>query len=161
MNYFLQVLLAMLLLGLSGCSMKREISSSEAYLVTIKTSKMALSDTGFLNQAKGYAQLQVFSAGSLLFHLEMTEEMCLNGRCLEKRDFNKHFFGVEHYESLMNDIIDKKPVYNGQNQLNTREGFSQEIHLPEADIFYKIEGDTRYFKDNKNGVLLRLKPLQP
>ena len=161
LKLLLHALLLVSVIGLSGCGIKHEISTSKAYLVTIKTPQRALSDTGFLNQADGYTQLQVFNAGTLLFNLEMTHEICLDGRCLEKREFNKYFFGVEHYETLMNDIIDKKELYSGQNRVDTAEGFSQEIHLKNADIVYKIEGDTRYFKDTKNSVLFRLKPLQP
>lgn len=144
---------------LCGCSVKQEIHSSKPYLITIKTPQMAFSDAGFLNQGNNYTQLQIFSAGTLLLNLEMSESVCLDGSCLNKLSFNKRFFGTEHYESILNDIVHKKPLFNGVNYLKTATGFSQEIDSKEASIVYKVEGDIRFFKDTKNGVLIRLKPL--
>lgn len=159
MNYFLHVMMFMVLFGLSGCSIKHEITASHAYLITIKTPQMALSDTGFLNQGKGYTQLQIFNAGSVLFNLEMNDTICLDGTCLEKEAFNKRFFGTEHYATLMEDIVSKKALYEGKNRVSLPLGFTQKIDLPTAYIEYRVEGDMRYFKDSKNGILIRLRPL--
>lgn len=161
MKKSLHVMMFLAIFIVSGCGIKQEISSSKAYLVTIKTPQMALSDTGFLNQGKEYAQLQIFSAGAVLFHLEVSKRICLDGRCLEKIEFNKHFFGTEHYAELMNDIIAKNALYDGVNRQETVDGFSQEIHLPQTSIVYRVQGDARYFKDSKQGILLRLTPLNP
>jgi len=156
----LHVTIFMLSIILCGCSVKHNIRSSEPYLITIKTPQMAFSDTGFLNQGDNYTQLQIFSAGSVLLNLEMSERVCLDGSCLDKLSFNKRFFGTEHYENILSDIVYKKPLFDGVNHLQTATGFSQEIDSKEASIVYKVEGDTRFFKDTKNGVLIRLKPLQ-
>jgi hypothetical protein len=66
-------------LFLSGCATKQEITSSETYVITIKNKQIALSDTGFINQGKDYTNVQIFSAGSVLFNLEMMgSNICLN-----------------------------------------------------------------------------------
>lgn len=145
---------------LAGCSTKHTIRLSEPYLITIKTSQMAFSDTGFLNQGDNYTQLQIFSAGSVLLNLEMSDTICLDGSCFDKLAFNKRFFGAEHYETLLSDIVSKKPLFNGINYIQTQAGFSQTITLKEATIVYSVEGNIRSFKDTTNGVLIRLKPLQ-
>ncbi len=159
MKYALHVMMFMALLGLSGCSVKHEISTSHAYLITIKTPQIALLDTGFLNQGKGYTQLQIFNAGTLLFNLEMNDTICLDGACLEKKAFNERFFGTEHYPTLMEDIVLKKALYEGKNRVNFESGFTQDIELPSTHIEYRVDGETRYFKDRKNGVMIRLKAL--
>ena len=159
MKCFLHVMIFIALLSLSGCSVKHEITTSHTYLITIKTPQMALSDTGFLNQGTGYTQLQIFNAGSVLFNLEMNDTICLDGTCLEKEDFNRRFFGTEHYATLMEDIVSKKALYEGKNRVSLPLGFTQKIDLPTAHIEYHVEGDMRYFKDSKNGVLIRLRPL--
>lgn len=155
----LHVILLALVLGISGCSIKQEITSSTPYLVTIKTHEIGLLDTGFLNKGNHYTQLQIFSAGTVLFNLEMQDTMCLDGKCFDKLDFNKRFFGTEHYAELMQDIVDKKPLYGGRNMVVTPQGFSQEIVLDEAKITYKVEGDDGLFKESKKGILIRLKAL--
>jgi len=160
MKKTLHVSFLCMLLLFSGCSVKQTIHTSEPYLITIKTPQMAFSDTGFLNQGTNYMQLQIFSAGRVLLNLEMGETICLDGSCLDKKAFNKRFFGAEHYETLLQDIVMKKPLFEGMHSVQTASGFSQEIDAKDASIVYRVEGDTRYFKDSKNGVLIRLKPLQ-
>ena len=159
MKYFFHVMIYITLILLSGCSVKQSIMLSQPYLITIKTPQMALSDTGFLNQGKAYTQLQIFNAGSVLFNLEMGDTICLDGRCFEKEDFNRRFFGTEHYATLMEDIVLKKALYEGKNHVSLPLGFTQKIELPTAHIEYRVEGDMRYFKDSKNGILIRLRPL--
>lgn len=159
MKFFLHVMMFITLIFFSGCSVKQPITLSQPYLITIKTPQMALSDTGFLNQGTGYTQLQIFNAGSVLFNLEMSHTICLDGTCLDKEDFNKRFFGTEHYATMMEDIVNKKALYEGRNKILHPTGFSQTIDLPTSQIEYRVEGDMRYFKDSKNGILLRLRPL--
>ena len=150
----------LLLIFLSGCAVKQTIHSSETYVITIKNKQVALSDTGFINQGDHYTNVQIFTAGSVLFNLEITgNNICLDGHCLDKLSFNQQFFQVEHYASLMQEIIAKQPIYEGRNIRQTSTGFEQEIALPNSHIVYKVEGSHLTFRDTKNGILIRLKPL--
>ena len=148
------------LLFLSGCALKQEITSSETYVITIKNKHVALSDTGFINHGNDYTNVQIFTAGSALFNLEiMGTTICLDGRCMDKLAFNQQFFQEEHYAELMQEIIAKKPIYEGQNLLQTSSGFEQEIERSNSHLIYKVEGANLTFRDTKNGILIRLKPL--
>lgn len=150
----------LLLLFLSGCATKQEITSSETYIITIKNKQIALSDTGFINQGKDYTNVQIFSAGSVLFNLEMMgNNICLDGRCMDKLAFNQQFFQEEHYAKLMQEIIAKQPIYEGKNLHQTSNGFDQELELPNSHLIYKVEGSNLTFRDMKNGILMRLKQL--
>jgi hypothetical protein len=147
-------------LFLSGCATKQEISSSETYVITIKNKQIALSDTGFINQGKDYTNVQIFSAGSVLFNLEMMgSNICLDGKCMDKLSFNQQFFQQEHYAGLMQDVIAKVPIYESKNLKQTSTGFEQEFELANSHIIYRVEGQNLTFRDTKNGILLRLKPL--
>ena len=159
MKKLLSVTLFVLIL-LSGCSMKQEIDSSETYLITIKNKQMALSDTGFINHGKNYTNVQIFSAGSVLFNLEiMGSNICLDGRCLDKRAFNQQFLYQEHYAELMEEVIAREPIYEGKNLQKNSNGFEQDLVLNASHIFYKVEGENLTFRDTKNGILIRLKQL--
>ena len=148
------------LLFLSGCALKQEITSSETYVITIKNKHVALSDTGFINHGNDYTNVQIFTAGSALFNLEiMGSTICLDGRCLDKLAFNEQFFQEEHYAELMQEIIAKKPIYEGLNLLQTSSGFEQEIDRSNSHLIYTVQGQTLSFRDTKNGILIRLKPL--
>jgi len=155
----LHVIILLILIVFGGCSIKHQITQSEPYLITIKTPQMAFSDTGFLNQADNYTQLQIFSAGTLLLNLEMQESICLDGTCMDALAFNNRFFGTEHYAQLLHDIVHKKPLYEGRNYSKTDSGFTQDILLPSAHILYRVEGDVRTFKEAQHSILIRLRPL--
>ncbi|AFL67478.1 hypothetical protein [Sulfurospirillum barnesii] len=160
MKWFLHVSLSILLFWLSGCALKKEITQSNAYIITIKNKQIALSDTGFINHGNNYDSVQIFSAGNILFHLEiMGNYICMEGKCLERLAFNKRFFETEHYAELMQDIMAQKPIYDGQFLRSTSQGFEQELLLDSSHIIYKVENKTLSFRDTKNNILIRIKPL--
>jgi hypothetical protein len=160
MKKILHVSFLAVMLLLSGCALKKEVISSQPYVVTVKTPSIAISDTGFLNRGKNYANVQIFSAGNILFNLEMMGDyICLDGRCLDKLSFNKQFFGYEHYADLMQDILNKEPIYHGLHLQKTAGGFVQTIASEDTQIDYRVENDTLVFKDTKNHLLIRFKPL--
>lgn len=159
MKKFLHVMIFSILL-LSGCATKIPIISSDTYLITIKNKQMALSDTGFLNHGKDYVNVQIFSAGAVLFNLEAQENICLDGRCTSRTEFNKLFFEHLHYEAMINDILEMKPLYNGKNKVSIEGGFEQELDLPNSYISYKVQNKSLIFRDSKNGILIKLKELK-
>lgn len=159
MKKSLHVMIFIILL-LSGCATKIPIISSDTYLITIKNKQMALSDTGFLNHGKDYINVQIFSAGAVLFNLEVQENVCLDGRCTSRMEFNKLFFEYPHYEAMINDILEMKPLYDGENKVTIEGGFEQELDLLGSYISYKVQGKSLSFKDSKNGILIKLKELK-
>ena len=161
MKIFLHVSFLFLWLFFGGCAVKKDIQRSDAYLVTIKNPSLAFSDTGFLNHGKDYTNVQIFSAGTLLFNLEMMGDyICLDGHCLSQTDFNKQFFYHEHYPELLHDILNKEPIYHGLALQKTSNGFVQDIEKEGMQIHYAAEGNTLLFRDTKNHILIRFKPLQ-
>ena len=159
MKKSLHVMIFIILL-LSGCATKIPIISSDTYLITIKNKQMALSDTGFLNHGKDYINVQIFSVGAVLFNLEVQENVCLDGRCTSRMEFNKLFFEYPHYEAMINDILEMKPLYDGKNKVTMEGGFEQELDLLGSHISYKVQGKSLSFKDSKNGILIKLKELK-
>lgn len=150
----------LLALFLSGCAVKKDVTTSETYVITIKNKQIALSDTGFINQGNDYTNVQIFSAGSVLFNLEiMGSNICLDGRCLDKLSFNQQFLQNEHYAELMQEIIAKQPIYGGKNLQKNSNGFEQELEFLNSHLIYKVEGANLTFRDTKNSILMRLKPL--
>ncbi|MDD3342026.1 MAG: hypothetical protein PHR87_00445 [Sulfurospirillaceae bacterium] len=161
----MQIIKKLWILGLclflvSGCALKHTISSSQPYLITIKNSHMALSDTGFINFGDAYTNVQIFSAGAILFNLEVSSDVCVDGQCLSRTQFNQLFFNNEHYATLIDDLLHMLPIYNKKNLLKTENGFTQEINMPKSHIIYTVMDNLVTFRDNTNGVLIKLKPLQ-
>ena len=147
------------LLLLSGCTVKPQITTSEPYLISIKNAQMAISDTGFVNFGANYANVQIFSAGAVLFNLEVSDEVCVDGRCTSREQFNKLFFNNEHYATLIDDVLNMLPIYQFRNIVRLENGFKQEIILPKSHILYHVVNHSVTFRDNLNGVMIKLKPL--
>lgn len=145
---------------LVGCSLKEEILLSKPYHITIKNSKLRVSDTGFLNQKKSSLALQVFSAGTAILDLHVNDtQVCFDFTCVNKKRFNEEFFGFSHYDSLIEEILTMQPIYDRNNMQKTANGFEQNIMNTHFDITYKIKDHNLYFKDSKNNVLIKIRKL--
>ncbi len=144
----------------TGCSLKQQITFSEPYKIVIKTHNIAIADSGFIKKADGYKSIEIFTVGTLALHVELGNNACVNGYCTDKIDFNKRFFGYKHYAGLLDDILDKKEIYNGINKVDTKDGFTQRIKTKRYDIIYKVTGKTVYFRDKQNHILIKLTRLQ-
>lgn len=143
-------------LFLSGCSLKETTLHSNAYQIVIKNHQFAINDTGFLTVKKYSKELQVFSAAIAILdlHVENTS-VCVNSTCTNKEYFNKEFFGTKHYENLLDDMILFQPIYNGKNLQKLQNGFEQKIISSNYNIVYRVDKERLYFKDTKNGILIR------
>lgn len=156
-NTFFMVLC---LFFLGGCVTKPSISVSQSYLITIKNAQMSLSDTGFINFGKDYANVQIFSAGTALFNLEVSDDVCVDGRCTSREQFNTLFFNNEHYATLIDDLLHMQPIYQAKNLIKIENGFEQELILPKSHLTYRVINHSVIFKDSQNGIIIKLKPLQ-
>jgi len=154
-----KILFVLPLLLLIGCSQKRDITFSLPYKVVVKTKNLAIADGGFLTKAKDYKSLEVFSAGKILLHVELSKSACINDTCTNRSDFNKRVFGYGYYKRFLDDVLDKKEIYSGKNMIKTNDGFKQNIKTKDFDIMYKVDKKGVYFKDRKNHILLKLRRL--
>ncbi len=148
-----------LILFLTSCAPKYNINFSAPYKIVIKTKDIAIADSGFIKKADNYKSIQIFSAGSLVLHVELTNRACINGHCTSRLDFNERFFGYTHYPNLLDDILDKKEIYGGIDKTKTEDGFEQNIKTKNYNIIYKVTNKSIYFRDKKNHILLKLNRL--
>lgn len=152
-------LLAFITFLFIGCSMKIPYSSSKAYHIVIKNSKIAVSDTGFLKQDEDRLNLQLFSAATPILDLLIKDDVCLDMFCMRKEEFNYEFFGNKHYKSFVKELFTLQPIYNQKNIQKKENGFEQYIKTDSYDITYRVMGNELYFKDKKNKILIKLKEL--
>ncbi len=143
-----------------GCSQKRDINFSQPYKIVLKTKDLAIADGGFLTKADNYKSIEVFSAGKILLHIELDSSACINGSCTNRLDFNSRVFGYSYYKSFLDDLLDKKAIYNGVNKMKINGGFEQKIKTKGYDILYRVTDKTTYFKDRQNHILIKLKKLK-
>ena len=148
-----------LLLLFFGCAYKYNINFSAPYKIVVKTKDIAIADSGFVKKADNYKSIQVFSVGKLVLHVELTQNACINGHCTNRLDFNERFFGYTHYARLLDDILDKKEIYDGIDKIKAPNGFEQNIKTKNYDIAYRVNDKSIYFKDKIHHILIKLKRL--
>lgn len=170
MRYFF-LILALLILG-TGCSMKQAAERlpkketkirSGSYLITIKTKKFAFSDTGFLTHYPDKIDLQVFTAGKPVLEMKVyTDEdnICVQNVCKYKHGFNRFYLSGAYPDTLIENILQMRPIMNGKNLKKTEKGFTQKITADTYDISYSVTGHNLRFKDSKNRLILKLKELE-
>jgi hypothetical protein len=146
---------------LTGCSFKEQVYVSKSLHVSIKSKKITLNETGFLTLKEHSKNLQIFAFANPLLDLHVkSEDVCEGLQCMDKKRFNEDFFGYAHYKDLIDDILDFAPLYEKKNIHNIEGGFEQILQTKDYEIFYRVTKDTLYFKDSKNGILIKLKELK-
>ncbi len=135
---------------------------SEPYKITMKTKKFAFSDTGFLNRYDNLINLQVFAMGEMIQDIVVylnEDEICVGSLCNTKHGFNQTFLSGEYPDTLIENVLQSKPIFNGKGLKKMTKGFVQKIATKKYVIKYKIWPGNVYFKDVKNGIIIKLRKL--
>jgi len=156
LRYFLTCIIIFIFIG---CAPKIQYTSSQAFFIVIKNSKIAIADVGFIKKNKDNLNLQIFSASTPIFELIVSDDICIDSLCMDKKSFNAEFFEKVHYETFITELLNFQPIYDEKNIIKTDKGFSQNIKTESFDIKYKVENETLYFKDKKNKILIKLRKL--
>ncbi len=141
---------------------RSKMIQSVPYRVTMKTKKFAFSDTGFLNRYDNLINLQIFTMGKLTLDMVVRlndDEICVGSLCNTKHGFNQTFLNGAYPDTLVENVLQSKPILKGKNLKRTANGFLQKIRSKEYIIKYKIWPGNIYFKDVKNGIIIRLRKL--
>jgi len=155
-----RILLVIVTVFFVGCSQKVLFNSSTPYYVVMKNAQIAVADTGFIKKDENRLNLQLFSASTPIFDLHVEDNVCIGYTCVSKKRFNIEFFGVSHYDSFLEDLLNLRPIYDKKNLKKTTDGFEQKIKTGKFDITYKVEGGNLYFKDRQNEILIKLRELK-
>ncbi len=141
---------------------RSEMIESMPYKVTMKTKKFAFSDTGFLNRYDNLLNLQVFTMGELTLDLVVyldKDEICTGTLCNDKHGFNQTFLTGAYPDTLIENVLQSKPIFRGRGLKKMTKGFVQKIVTRNYAIKYKIWPGNVYFKDVKNGIIIKLRKL--
>ena len=135
---------------------------SSPYKVTMKTKKFAFSDAGFLNRYDNLINVQVFTMGELTLDLVVRlddDEICTGKLCNTKHGFNQTFLSGAYPDTLIENVLQSKPIFGGKNLKKMTKGFMQKIASKSYVIKYKVWPGNIYFKDVKNGIIIKLRKL--
>ena len=142
--------------------MIEEQKKSTSYKVTMKTKKFAFSDTGFLVKYENSMHLNVLAMGKSVLDLKIQkdeDDICVGSLCNTKHGFNQSYLVGSYPDDFIENILQKKPIFNGRGLTKTSKGFVQKIICDRYGIKYQVTNKSVYFKDKKNNILIKLKEI--
>jgi len=140
-----------------GCGLKPQPQSSTSAHLLLKTPIIRMADFAFIKQHSHYTHLLILSSGRVVLDMRLGEDVCLNGPCYKRSQFNQRFFGRTHYPTLLDDIIEAKPIYNGKGRIQTDDGFTQSIQKDKSQIKYQVSNSTVRFEDKDQNIKIVIK----
>ena len=137
-----------------------EYPDTKSYVTTFKTKQFSFADTGFMREENGVIDLQILALGKPLLTLKIADDICVDHFCRTKEEFNANYLSRYYPEDLINQVLMAQPIMEKKGYRETSNGFLQRIKAPHYDIKYKITPGSIYFKDLKNGIIIKLRELQ-
>ncbi len=142
-----------------GCSLKNYTHQRSA-IVLIKSPKLRYNDIGYIRHDDDDAvELQLYSAGAAVEKFYIEEKICIDEGCIDKSDFNAKYLNASYDKDILREILLHRPIFGGKNMEKTAQGFEQRLKTDKYDILYRVKnGGEVFFKDRKNGIIVKLKP---
>jgi hypothetical protein len=157
MRKFYTLWVSLLILLLGGCVAKPFIQSDAATII-LKSPRLKFADAGYLRSNDETVALELFSASQAVAKIEVQKLICVEGEgCMRKSRFNAEYLSAKYPDTLLENVLRSKPIYNGQNLVENERGFEQNIIDEGVDIEYRITPRQIYFRDRANGVLIKIK----
>jgi len=136
-----------------GCSQPTaQTSKSVSFL--IKSPNLKFNETGIVKFGEN-VRLEIYGSGVGVGVLNVGEKVCVSGVCFDKVAFNEKYLLRAHYGDFLSDILRGVPLYDGKNVVKNECGFSQNFD----HMSYKVCAGTAEFRDEKNGIKIRIKDL--
>ena len=153
------ILLILLIYGCSSKNMVKKENQESAYII-FKTNKIKYADMGFIYRGDSFTKIEVYGMGQPLFVLNINGmNVCMSTfECMEKSKFNKKMLTQYYPNSILENILRGKPIFNGKNLKTNSGGFIQQIKKDgKYDIFYLVNGTNKLFKDKINKIKIEIK----
>jgi len=153
-KYFF-ILVALLL---SACSLK-DYRHTESKVLIIKTPKLKFSDLAYIKHTGSAVSLELFVTGKLVQKISIDYLICVDEGCMSKSGFNNEYLNSAYPDDILQNIILGKSIYNKQNFLKKRDGFTQSIKNESVNIIYRVNSHEIFFKDKKNHIIFIIKDI--
>jgi len=157
MKYFF---VAFFLVLFGGCSTPQYTKSATKLLI-LKTPKIRFSDIAYIRYSHDNAiELELYVAGSMVNRFSIHHLICVENKgCMRKTSFNKSYLSESYPDTLLENILLGKPIYDGLHVKRNGDGFFQRIETKNVYILYKVTHHSISFKDKYNHILIKIKDI--
>lgn len=150
------------ILVLAGCA-SRAPEVSRPVIATLKTQSVALSETAFLiDRGQDRYRLQIYASGQAAYDLEVGTMICVEGRCMDRREFNARHLSGWYPQTLIVDVLAGRALRGLEDSAiePTAQGFVQRAEREgRYRIYYEKNGDGVRFSDSHNRIIIAIKGL--
>lgn len=152
----MKIILIGLVLLLSACSIKI-YEQTQPKILIIKSPQIKFADLAYIRHSGQALELELFVAGKSIKKIAINHLICVNEGCMSKAAFNAEYLNAAYPSDLLQNILLSQAIYNGQNRVQTQNGFSQKIQTKDVDISYKVTGTQTFFKDRIKHIIIKIK----
>jgi hypothetical protein len=127
--------------------------------IMIKTDKIKIYDTGFIDVKNGLISVKVLNLGVQILDIQIIKsKICIDSNCFKDEIFNEKFLSKEYENDFLKKIVLKEPLFDGKEVNSSENGFTQELFKDgKFDIIYRVDKKQSYFKDKINKILIKIR----
>ncbi len=148
-------------LFLLGCAKSPE-PVTKSVLVTLRTQNVAFHETAFLvRQNQNRFVLQIYVAGQAAYVIRAGTMICVQDRCMDRREFNTRHLSHYYPETLLIDVLSGRAIRGLGGEIERHpEGFVQAHTLKDRyAIRYEKSAQGVRFVDSHNRIVIAIKAL--
>ncbi len=161
MKYIAFVIFGVLFISCATPQLQEEVNNQaninkkDLKLVLIKSKNISFYDFGILNLTPEIS-LELFKLGKSIGKFMIKErEICFDDDCAPKWVASKAFFGDVGYDTLFEEILSKKDIFDGIGKSIDANGLiTQKFSFGGNDFIYEHSDDVIFFKNLTNGVIV-------
>ena len=140
----------------SACSVK-DYEITQTKIIIIKSPKLKFGDLGYIRNSDKSIELELFAAGKAIEKFTVNHLVCTSEGCMSKSGFNADYLHASYPDDILQNILLGRVIYDGENRVQTPDGFEQEIENENVTITYRVDQNSIYFKDRKNRIIFKIK----
>ncbi|MBD3809409.1 MAG: hypothetical protein IE884_02655 [Sulfuricurvum sp.] len=111
--YILWVSLIAVLFG--GCGTKH-FTVNEPKLITLKTPKLKLADTGYIRHDGSAVEVELFAAGVAVEKITIDGDVCVSAGCMDEGKFVKEYLYPDYPRDTMRQVLLGKDIFEGRGK---------------------------------------------
>jgi hypothetical protein len=130
-------------------------------MITLKTSKLKFSDTGYIRTDGEAVEVELFAAGMAVEKIAFNGEVCVSAGCMSEEKFVKEYLYSDYPSDTMRNVLLGRDIFGGKGKEEMCDGrLFQFIRNDEMDILYRRGKGEIYFKDRLNSLIIKIEDLK-
>ena len=129
---------------------------NESKIIVIKSPQIKYADLGYIRGHGNALKIELYEMGNVVKSIEINNFICVDDGCMLKSVFNKKYLNGSYPADILENVILGHAIYDGKNLRKLYDGYVQNIKDKDVDITYEVTSQGIRFRDNQNGILVKI-----